>query len=321
MIVVMGRLLGMVLLLAGCNQLLGIDDVTAQQDPLRDTDGDGTPDIEDNCPSVANPDQTDSDGDNRGDACDEVCNASDVDSDHDGTPDNCDLCPTVPTAGQHDEDSDGIGDECDNCPATANATQSAMDDLDSLGDACDPFDKLSLQSRLVFDAFAPYDPAAWTDTDGVWSADPGGDAVVSAVSTSQQQGLRGKTSLGSEPYWYVETAVTLGPTLGRSADSVGIGLVDASSTSFRIACMVFCKPDCQLLLQRDTETMKGSVVVSPGTYVIRLMAQKPSLTPTYTCELLGVDKVVMPAMLSVLPGVPTLFSTTPSEFRYVHAVR
>ncbi len=35
-----------------------------------DGDGDGIPDVTDNCPGVANPDQTDTDGDGQGDACD-----------------------------------------------------------------------------------------------------------------------------------------------------------------------------------------------------------------------------------------------------------
>ena len=39
-------------------------------DTVLDTDADGVPDIDDNCPSVANPDQKDSDGDRIGDACD-----------------------------------------------------------------------------------------------------------------------------------------------------------------------------------------------------------------------------------------------------------
>ncbi|MFK8024429.1 MAG: thrombospondin type 3 repeat-containing protein, partial [Ilumatobacter sp.] len=51
-----------------------------------DTDGDGTPDPTDNCPTVANPDQTDFDGDLQGDACD-------PDDDNDNVDDAADLCP------------------------------------------------------------------------------------------------------------------------------------------------------------------------------------------------------------------------------------
>ncbi len=36
----------------------------------RDFDGDGTPELQDNCPDNANPDQRDSDGDGLGDVCD-----------------------------------------------------------------------------------------------------------------------------------------------------------------------------------------------------------------------------------------------------------
>lgn len=74
--------------------------------PPGDVDGDGVPDGDDSCPGAANPDQTDTDGDGSGDACDE-------DDDGDGVPDGADVCPQVPDPQQGDLDGDGLGDECD----------------------------------------------------------------------------------------------------------------------------------------------------------------------------------------------------------------
>ncbi len=102
-----------------------------------DLDSDGSCDIVDNCPAVANADQADIDGDGRGDVCDNcptVANGDQADADGDGIGDACDICPG------HDDkadfDADTVPDSCDNCPRKANADQ-----LDSngngLGDACD----------------------------------------------------------------------------------------------------------------------------------------------------------------------------------------
>jgi hypothetical protein len=81
-----------------------------------DRDGDGIPDVDDNCPDTPNPDQLDSDGDGRGNVCDN--------------------CPTTANPGQADGDGDGVGDLCDNCPATSNTNQADADG-DGRGDACD----------------------------------------------------------------------------------------------------------------------------------------------------------------------------------------
>jgi len=107
-----------------------------------DADGDGVPDLDDNCPSVANPGQEDNDGDGDGDACDD-------DNDNDGVPDVDDNCPFVANPGQENTDGDGLGNACDddddddgvldindNCPLTANPGQE-NNDGDGMGDVCD----------------------------------------------------------------------------------------------------------------------------------------------------------------------------------------
>lgn len=61
-----------------------------------DQDGDGIPDVSDNCPTVYNPDQ--------------------ADTDLDGVGDVCDNCPNNPNPNQEDTDGDGVGDICEPPP-------------------------------------------------------------------------------------------------------------------------------------------------------------------------------------------------------------
>lgn len=107
-----------------------------------DTDNDGTPDDEDNCPAQSNPAQDDNDSDGEGDLCDE-------DDDNDGVTDDDDNCPTDSNNSQNDLDADGEGDACDadddndgiadgidNCPVVPNIGQDDYDS-DGAGNACD----------------------------------------------------------------------------------------------------------------------------------------------------------------------------------------
>jgi len=91
----------------------------------------------DNCTSTPNTDQSDADGDGRGDACDACPYDAGNDPDRDGACQRADLCPGSPDPAQVDQDGDGFGDLCDNCPSAASADQNDWD-RDGAGDACQP---------------------------------------------------------------------------------------------------------------------------------------------------------------------------------------
>ena len=81
---------------------------TVMPPAFADHDGDTIDDVDDNCPEVANQEQTDTDGDGIGDACNDA-----ADTDGDEYSDLLDNCSDVANPGQEDTDGDGIGDACD----------------------------------------------------------------------------------------------------------------------------------------------------------------------------------------------------------------
>jgi len=132
--------------------------------PADDGDNDGICQIDDNCPAAINHDQTDTDGDGQGDACDPCAFDADDDIDGDGVCGDVDNCVNVANTDQANADGDADGDACDtctdpdydgygdpgattcsldNCPAIPNPGQANLDG-DAEGDVCDASDATGL---------------------------------------------------------------------------------------------------------------------------------------------------------------------------------
>ncbi|MBY0279813.1 thrombospondin type 3 repeat-containing protein [Candidatus Binatia bacterium] len=203
-----------------------------------DGDGDGVRDCDDNCPTVANADQADLDGDHVGDACD-------ADRDGDGVANATDNCADVANPGQSDLDGDLLGDACDpdrdgdgvpdatdNCVDVANPDQ-IDGNGNNIGDACD----LDLDSDGVVNASDNCPDVANPDQkdldfDGIGDAcDPrnvaGGVAVASLEISKRPQ--------PNQDRWAARAELALLPGTGEAMlhtiDAGGIAALIARSAN------------------------------------------------------------------------------------------
>lgn len=163
-----------------------------------DFDGDGVGDDCDNCPTVVNPQQEDTNGNGRGDKCEldigleeekkpkksktKPLDPAVTDSDSDGLTDAREISLNTDPL-KADSDGDGRVDGADNCPKLANPAQDNSDN-DALGNDCDGDD----DNDGVADAvdFCPLNPnPSQADLDGdrtgdVCDSDADGDGFAAA---------------------------------------------------------------------------------------------------------------------------------------------
>lgn len=103
-----------------------------------DFDGDNISNFVDNCPTISNANQADSDNDGVGDACDRVDNRDD---DNDGVVNSVDNCPNKPNSDQSDIDKNGKGDVCDSTDTRDNDNDGVINDVDNCPEVANPDQK------------------------------------------------------------------------------------------------------------------------------------------------------------------------------------
>jgi hypothetical protein len=178
-----------------------------------------------------------------------VCLGVDGDADNDGIVNGKDFCQHL-AGGDHDEDLDGIGDECDPCPISK-PPAAAESDGDAVDSVCDPDTRTPGDKLILFNGFnAPIASAG-----AAWKIQ-GGQAVVTPSSpTAVEQltfSIAGGTSHMAIFAGYRIDAVTAGATqtdagvLSRSILPLGTTEVQCGSTRFS-------GTDSVLLAQTDAQ--------------------------------------------------------------------
>ncbi len=214
-------------------------------DFARDSDHDSVIAGMDNCPSIANSDQSDVDADGIGNACDNCISAPnsnqqdtdldgygdacDPDIDNDGVANEVDNCRFVMNAGQEASDTDTLGDACDNCLSVSNDDQTD-ENHDATGDACDGYVHIhaadlpdTIYSNLYFNyyfrAVGGASPYNWS----LLSGDPPLGLVLDAGTSGRLHGVP------SFPYEYLFSVRSLDSSDPVKADTVSLRIVVVES--------------------------------------------------------------------------------------------
>ncbi len=259
-----------------------------------DVDKDGIANAEDNCPTVANPEQGD--------------------KDHDRVGDVCDNCPLAENADQKDADGDKVGDACDNCPTQANPDQKNVD-ADKLGDACDPdvdgdglpneLDPLPLVANSYYYYQAP-PPAGDLSTVGVWQLDQG--TLCYKEGTGVARLLDGKMPATVD--YTVESRFTpLGPPPGPSpALGLALRMTIESGKATGYLCLVELAQKRLVLAKLSAGSftpLQSSQPTVPGPpYRLRASVSGSSLT----CEAVG-SLAIGTSDSSITTGLPGLYAS------------
>ena len=243
-----------------------------------DVDGDEVKNEVDNCPTVKNGSQTDTDADGIGDACDE-------DDDGDGVPDADDNCRVDANPGQEntnpaddpygdacppvDSDGDGVIDDDDNCDVTANPGQQDLDG-DDRGDACDrdrDGDTISDEFDNCPDVYnLDYPSGQDVDGDGdlEYQSDADGDGVGTACDPDEET--------------VVVPTPTPTPRLTASASTARrqrIAVIGAGPI-VRARCNVACRVRSRLVAGGRTLAAGTARLGGPGTtYVFTRLRDRP----------------------------------------------
>ena len=201
-----------------------IDEDCDGSDAEADADGDGVPDTADNCPATPNTDQTDTDNDGFGDACDN-------DDDNDGLPDSEELIlGTDPLDDDTDDGGVNDGDEVSNGTDPLNGS-------DDFGTPATPV-------RFYFEGWEDYAQTStscgaashpvlgfWhqdTDDGTDWAVDTGG---TSSGNTGPSFDVTRGDSSGK--YLYIEASGSCTPAVTAGLTSAPFDLTGRNRTELR----------------------------------------------------------------------------------------